>query len=384
MERQLRVMFTRHPGTHSAYRELAASPPGRVTYLWPEPSNGARVAYTHSRLGSIGLRALHLPNLRPFLGGLPNIDVVHSQQALLLTTRPWVVDVEHAMPFVGIDFDRYEHQLTRLLIRQILAARSCRAILPWTETAAGGFLETFGDNESIRRKTRVVAPAIRASSAAPQRNSGPCCNLLFVANQPEHNFALKGGRELLLAFQHLRPRHPEVRLTIVGAAPGTAGALASQPGVHWTGVVDRGRLDDLYTRADIFVMPSFSDTFGMVFLEAMAFGLPIVALDRPYTREIVSDGETGELVPLGETSIRWCRPDGRFDMNSDVFIDRLTRSEPDPAVTEGVVRVLERLIERPAYRQQLGERAREEASTGRFSVSTRNAALAQIYAAAIR
>lgn len=57
---------------------------------------------------------------------------------------------------------------------------------------------------------------------------------------------------------------------------------------------------NLYEQADVFVMPTYGDAFATVFLEAMAAGLPVIASQLPQIYEVVSDGETGFLVPSGD------------------------------------------------------------------------------------
>ena len=56
----------------------------------------------------------------------------------------------------------------------------------------------------------------------------------------------------------------------------------------------------LYAQADAFVMPSYAEAFGLVFIEAMAAGLPVIASKLVQTSEIVRDGETGFLVTAGD------------------------------------------------------------------------------------
>lgn len=62
-------------------------------------------------------------------------------------------------------------------------------------------------------------------------------------------------------------------------------------------VTDSEQLKQLYRKADIFVLPSLYETFGIVLLEAMSFGLPIVATTAGAIPELVKNGERGILVP---------------------------------------------------------------------------------------
>lgn len=61
-----------------------------------------------------------------------------------------------------------------------------------------------------------------------------------------------------------------------------------------------------FTAIDIFAMPSHGETFGMVTLEAMAAGIPVVGTGRDGTKEILQDGQYGYLFPLNDTDA-FCR-----------------------------------------------------------------------------
>ena len=67
--------------------------------------------------------------------------------------------------------------------------------------------------------------------------------------------------------------------------------------VIFTGRVDRGKLHEFYSAADLFVFPGIGESLGMVFLEAQACGLPVVALNTGGIHQVVKAGLTGLLVP---------------------------------------------------------------------------------------
>ncbi len=70
--------------------------------------------------------------------------------------------------------------------------------------------------------------------------------------------------------------------------------------VEFLGWIDHQNLPEVYQRADIFVLPSFSEGLGMVTMEAMASGLPVIATKTSGAKDLVKDGETGFLVPVGD------------------------------------------------------------------------------------
>lgn len=112
-----------------------------------------------------------------------------------------------------------------------------------------------------------------------------------------YEFKRKGGEVLLAAFERVAAEIRDAELLIAG--PGRlAGPLP--PGVRPFGPVSRQELARLYARASVFVMPSLFEPFGMVFLEAMAHGLPCIGTDKCAMPEIIVDGETGFLTPAGD------------------------------------------------------------------------------------
>jgi glycosyltransferase involved in cell wall biosynthesis len=122
-------------------------------------------------------------------------------------------------------------------------------------------------------------------------------------------FPEKGPAEVIEAVARLRSEHPEIQLLIVGTdiTEGAWFSAALHARVAELGLGDQvrflGRRDDiegLMAAADVFVMPSTNEPFGLVFCEAMAMERPVVALDDGGTVEVVDDGRTGLLSTYGD------------------------------------------------------------------------------------
>jgi glycosyltransferase involved in cell wall biosynthesis len=116
----------------------------------------------------------------------------------------------------------------------------------------------------------------------------------------------KGIQHVIKVLPSIRSVVPGVRYTIVGAG-GTEKflyRLASNLGVRELvriiGRVTDSGLAEIYQRSDIFVMPSLKEGFGIVYLEAMSHGMPVVAGNHGGAREAVVDGKTGYLVDFGD------------------------------------------------------------------------------------
>jgi glycosyltransferase involved in cell wall biosynthesis len=125
----------------------------------------------------------------------------------------------------------------------------------------------------------------------------------------------KGGPDLLEAFKRVKAAYADAVLTIVGEAVDTA-----VEGVVSTGRVSVGELSAYFRQATVFCMPSYNEPFGVVFVEAMAYELPIVATDIGAVPDMVVAGSNGYLVEPGDV-------DGLVYALSDLLGDAEKRSQ---------------------------------------------------------
>ncbi|KAF8951640.1 hypothetical protein BDZ97DRAFT_1884915 [Flammula alnicola] len=113
---------------------------------------------------------------------------------------------------------------------------------------------------------------------------------------------------LVSAFEML-PRSLSCKLVFTGHGPARSEleSLCKQRGIDalFTGHKSGKDLAITFASADIFAFPSFTETFGQVVLEALTSGLPVVGLDAPGTRDLVSSSSTGLLLPLPPTASSW-------------------------------------------------------------------------------
>jgi phosphatidylinositol alpha-1,6-mannosyltransferase len=113
----------------------------------------------------------------------------------------------------------------------------------------------------------------------------------------------KGHRVLIQALGLLADRFPDVALTVVGDGDDRAdieayaASLPYAARIEFLGRVPDARLGQLYGQSAVFAMPSAGEGFGLVFLEAMAHGLPCVCGNRDASSEVVTDGLTGYCLP---------------------------------------------------------------------------------------
>ncbi len=120
----------------------------------------------------------------------------------------------------------------------------------------------------------------------------------------------KGHIALLDAFARVIRDVPRARLLVCGTSTTrdgyekTVASHAARVGVsqHVSFAGSRKDLPELFAGADVMCLPTEGEPFGLVFLEAMAAGLPTVAYRSGGVPEIVEDGKTGFLVDVGDIS----------------------------------------------------------------------------------
>ena len=223
-----------------------------------------------------------------------------TKLSLAEKVKPWVPRPEERESFIALEQDVYRHArhvfTNAAYVKKHLAEQYGVPAERMTVTGLGV------DRFFIENQPENAVSELRH-------------NLLFVG----WDFGYKGGADLLAAFRSVRNVMPKLTLTIVGPDPAQ---IPAGEGVRVVGSVrSRTELLEHYRGADLFAMPSLCDSFGFVFLEAMTQGVPCIGADLNAMPEIISDGETGYVVPprdpgaLAEAILRFYRdPENRRRM----------------------------------------------------------------------
>lgn len=136
-------------------------------------------------------------------------------------------------------------------------------------------------------------------SAEPWPSTGP--TVLFLGRHEER----KGLGVLLEAADQVRDTVPDLSVWVAGEGPQTADLQRRFTGDHieWLGRVSDAERASRLVGADLFCAPSLGgESFGIVLLEAMAAGTPVVASDIAGYAKVVEGGRSGLLFPVGDAS----------------------------------------------------------------------------------
>ncbi len=164
----------------------------------------------------------------------------------------------------------------------------------------------------VSSKTSVLFncldPSIQLEAQARKTHGPP--SMLTVARIDVDDW-YKGHRQVIESVPSLLIGFPDLTYDIVGDGNGRpeledlANRLGVGKAIRFHGMVSDEELAECYARASFFIMPSQSEGFGYVFLEAMAHGLPAIGGNMDASTEVIVDEETGLLVdPTSVDAVR--------------------------------------------------------------------------------
>jgi glycosyltransferase involved in cell wall biosynthesis len=232
--------------------------------------------------------------------------------------------VPHIASIKGVIADelRFQQGMTRLTMGiqarlEKWHARRADFVMTTSQYAAGRIQESYGV------RTASIVPelielerwraALKSNPAAPDPN-------FFTVLSVCRLYRRKRLDLLLEAAAQLRDRLPHLRVRIVGSGPEGEEFRTVwrrhrlEQTVEWLGDVSYSRLAREYNACDAFCLPSVQEGFGIVFLEAMAAGKPIVAACAAAIPEVVSQGiltEPGSATAIAEAIASLAADSGR-------------------------------------------------------------------------
>ncbi|HSL47089.1 MAG TPA: glycosyltransferase family 4 protein [Anaerolineales bacterium] len=222
--------------------------------------------------------------------GLPLVFTFHTQY--------W--EYTHYVPFPQEAIQEFlKNQVHKWLQEYI---QKCQHLILPSESMRDFLVHEYGLQEryTVIPTGTNLEPFLRADGKALRKENGWEKQTVLISIgrlAPEKNWDT-----LLRAFAKVTADHPGLRLVLIGDGPAKESlqTLASELGiakeVTFTGAVPFEEIPTYLKAADVFSFASVTETQGLVTIEAMAAGLPVVAVDGSGTRDIVQHGKQGFLV----------------------------------------------------------------------------------------
>jgi len=279
---------------HPAYRVISGWQPGGRIERLPLPqgvSGRLRSALEAAPFATIprpdviwlgGVSSLIAPYLWGQLGGL---------RRPLVCELDWTLEQQEAFaPFYYRRPPRQGLPLILARLQERLIWRNVSLFTPWSTWAADALRRQGVGADRIQ----VVHPGVDLSEwpVRPRedaRSTADRLRLLFVGS----DFERKGGQILLDVFRARFADRCELDLV-------TPASISPSPDVRvHRAEPNSARLHELYARADLLVLPTQADCFGLVAVEALATGLPVIMTNVGGVSDIIDHAETGWLMDRG-------------------------------------------------------------------------------------
>jgi glycogen(starch) synthase len=235
-------------------------------------------------------------------------DVVHAHDWLVAQSAVTLAQVTGAPLVATIHATESGRHQGRLPTRLSVAIDSVErwltheasAVITCSRTMRDEVRRLFGLSDEVSvvpngidpRRWRVPAEA-RATARERATAGAPDAPLLVFAGRLSHE---KGVQTLLDGLPRLRRAHPGLRLLVAGTGPHEAELVARARtlrvlrAVEWAGFVPEAQLAPLFAAADVAVVPSLYEPFGIVALEAAAAGTPLVVAEVGGLADLVANG----------------------------------------------------------------------------------------------
>lgn len=381
---QVKLMYRNYKPIHDLYASLVLEPPERVTYSISEQKRYLRYLLPiHRRLGNLALVKLVTLKVQElfFQGRSDNCDIYHIVQMIseAIPQKPYVIDFEHVSALFG--FSSITPFITRQILRFMDNPRCCR-VTPLTIAAHKSLIHLLQDNYArIADKVEVVYPAlpdyhalykdeIDYSYVNPNLNR---LKLLFVGS----GIYRKGLPELLRAFQILESKYSGLDLYVISNSPNELIKVYASDRIKFFSPVFTHQeiIRQFYLPADVFVLPTHSDTFGMASLYALSCGTPVLTTKQFANSEIIDENRTGVFVHSDKLYLEQVMFPNRGSKD-----DFYGRDVVEKALIDDLAEKIEHLyLNRDILVEMSKQAVKDFEPGGKFSVDVRNQKLERIY-----
>lgn len=167
--------------------------------------------------------------------------------------------------------------------------RSCKGIFTMGQWVADDLIENTG---LPAKKVHCVGGGVNVNQNLVDAGKKEGKRFLFIGK----DFDRKNGPLVVKAFTKLNAKYSN-KYELYIAGPKEWPLPQEIPdGVHFLGLKTADELVDYYNLCDVFVMPSVFEAYGLVFAEALVFGLPIIARDAFAMKDFIKSGDNGYLL----------------------------------------------------------------------------------------
>lgn len=369
---------------HWLYKELQKNPPSGYKILMPENSDINKFSTILSKSKSpIYKKIIYHVNALPYIlyQLRDNVivpketDLIYAAQHIVSTEKSWIVDVELASALSGYS----DLTFVKGIIARKIKQKNCKKIIAWSDWAKRTILRTFED-KSITEKIQVVRYTTAATKLEKKKEDS-MIRILFMGSINVSNMLnaeYKGIYETVNSFLRLQKEFGDkIQLIIKSRIPDNIKCLiANNKGITLIEkMIPQEEVQNLYLTSDIFPHIGY-ETMNFSVLEAMSYGLPVIATDIFNTPELIQDNKNGFLIRPSNIDRFYTRNELPNE-HSLSYLKEIRRIRS--YMTDKLTEKMKLLIQDDNLRVKIGSQAKRTLEDGEFSTGNRNKLLKNIF-----
>jgi glycosyltransferase involved in cell wall biosynthesis len=219
---------------------------------------------------------------------------------MLITNKPYCVYVENGLAIYNYDLKISRNPIAKILFWYLVRSANLKKLIFMSEAGKKSFISSSKYSKKtidiINSKSIVCYPLIENDDAANKKFNGKI-NILFAGM-----FYVKGGLESVNAIKKLEKRYKNIKLTIVTPIHSIKKVdLDYISSIKSITLLDAKfntqEMKNIFKKHDIFLLPTYRDSFGLVLIEALSVGMPIVCTDQYALKEMAINNYNGFVIP---------------------------------------------------------------------------------------
>jgi len=330
-------------------------------------------------------KLFNLPVIRPIIPTRKfHYDFIITDGLVLnLTNKKYIYLIEYIGSVVAFNDKILNSKISLKLIKHFLLSKKCKYVFCWSKSSKKMLIDVLNIPEKRQKKFKTIYPTLEPNEIFDRNEES--IRLLFISStsvkDKDYNFFMKGGKLVLEAFEKLKLKYNNLELTFIGTMPEEYKVYYQKiPGINFYNKVPYEKIRELYINSNIFLFPTYGDTFGFTFLEAMAFGLPIICINNnSAASELVVNNKTGFVIESSQKFLKF--PYSKYCpdwISKRIFYDNI-KKEKDLIGLKNLIKKLEILIVNKDLREKFGEAGRDRIRLKDLSIKSRNKKLFALF-----
>ena len=356
---------------HGIAKEIMENPPHGVIYKEVKSS----FSFTRHIFRS------HVIGILDYFQGA-DCDILEAPLFPILTNKPWIYTPARfsgatAFTLLGVPLPRFlrVYFIKRLMLRDNFLK------LIFKSEAGAKTLDSYAKitDKRILDKVEVVYPCMRKVDSSLIRYNDRNINFMFSGD-----FFLKGGANVVDAFERLQEKYnnislqicslPDLRIKNEKLKNEYLERIKKNEQIKFGFVNRKEMLDTILPDTDVFVSPTYQETFGFAILEASAYGIPVISTNYFAIPEIIQHEESGYLIDTDHF---------KFISKGSVCVLNDIPKDFHAYMSDQVYKYMEILAKDPVKRKKMGQKGLNVATT-KFSFEQRNCKMKKIYEEGLR